>query len=279
MKLTASSLSQARRCLRAYHYRYGIGLRKITEAGYFAFGRAVHAMLDDKPCPEVGDPFDAATVPALVEGYRKYWPENIRPRSEEPFKYPLTNPKTGRASRSWVIAGKIDGLATDRIIETKTTSEDISDGSKYWLRLRIDPQISMYILGAASLGTDTRTVLYDVIRKPTIRPYNSAKRTEAPDEWGLRLTADIAERPAYYYARREITRLDDEIAEFRREIWQTAQMLSWCATHDCWPRSAGRMTCDYCQFADLCLQGIKASPGNVPSGYQITEPHEELEGE
>lgn len=49
------------------------------------------------------------------------------------------------------------------VVEHKTTSADITPGSPYWRRLTLDAQVSLYLGGAGSL-------LYDVIRKPTLRP-------------------------------------------------------------------------------------------------------------
>ena len=71
--------------------------------------------------------------------------------------------------------GYFDGLARDRgghlfVVEHKTTSEKIDPASSYWTKLEVDPQVSLYYDAAAELLNEpVRGVLYDVVRKPTIR--------------------------------------------------------------------------------------------------------------
>ena len=50
---------------------------------------------------------------------------------------------------------------------------DATPGSEYWRRLRIDGQISMYYEGASVLGHDVAGCIYDVIVRPTLRPYKA----------------------------------------------------------------------------------------------------------
>jgi len=104
------------------------------------------------------------------------------------FDVPLVNPVTGALSRAFTLAGKIDGivrLADGRlaVLEYKTAGEDIAPDADYWLRLRCDGQISLYVLAARALGYDVATVLYDVTRKRTIR----LRKDETPEQFGERL--------------------------------------------------------------------------------------------
>lgn len=59
------------------------------------------------------------------------------------------------------------------VVEHKTTALEIGAGSSYWRRLTLDSQISNYQVGCRSLGHVPTGVLYDVIRKPQIRPYKA----------------------------------------------------------------------------------------------------------
>lgn len=59
------------------------------------------------------------------------------------------------------------------VCEHKTTTSDIGLGSDYWKRLTLDAQISTYLQGARSLGFDPDGILYDVARRPTLRPYKA----------------------------------------------------------------------------------------------------------
>lgn len=54
--------------------------------------------------------------------------------------------------------------------EHKTTSKDIGPASSYWKGLVIDGQVSTYDTGVRVLGFEPTQTLYDVIRKPQMRP-------------------------------------------------------------------------------------------------------------
>ena len=335
--LTNSRMATAKSCLRKCFYRYELCLAKETEARPLRFGSAAHKVRElvrkgvpveqaiNSACEgfaqDEDSQYDAWTVRALMTGWAWYWqePTGSAIMSEVPWEMPLINPATGALSRTWKLAGKIDGidrLSDGRIAvsECKTTSEDISPESAYWLRLRADQQIALYMLAAKTLGHDVQTVLYDVIRKPTIRPslvpdldanglkivivdatgkralnkngsprqtggegYTVKGHIETPQEFAERLLADIQERPEYYYQRREIPILDADLEELRWELWQQGQALRAAQLHNRWYRSVGRMTCDYCDYSDICLQHLTVDPANPPSGYVIMQdPNPEL---
>lgn len=60
------------------------------------------------------------------------------------------------------------------VVEHKTTTADITLGSRYWQRTILDTQISQYMRGAESLPYNIpEGVLYDVIRKPSLAPYEA----------------------------------------------------------------------------------------------------------
>jgi hypothetical protein len=132
------------------------------------------------------------------------------------------------------------------IVERKTSSEDISPGSPYWRRLTLDPQISVYIEAAESLGYQVDGLIYDVLGKPKqkalqatpveARTYtkptkkepeprlyaNQRDRDETAEEYGRRLLEVIAEAPDRFYQRQKIVRLQSERFEAQADVWQTA---------------------------------------------------------
>jgi len=308
--LTATRLTMLRNCLRRHYFRFELGLSRIRKATPLRFGGAFHyglelhrsglgrdlavqtAAADYATCPDWADPTDWAvegeTLKALLAGhFWRYQDDDVEHVAvEQTFQIPLVNPDTGVPSRTFVVAGKIDGivrLADGRlaVLEYKTSGSDISPESDYWLRLRCDGQISLYVLAARGLGHDVATVLYDVTRKPTIR----LRKSETPEQYGDRLLKDIGERPDYYFQRREVPRLEDELAECRAESWQQAQLILETRRRAArlpdparaWFRNVSRMTCGYCEFAALCLGAVHIDPANPPSGYQIlANPHPEL---
>jgi len=351
--ITHSELSTLRRCPRMHYFRYDLRLSPIRDQVYLRMGSAHHkgvelhgnqtsdaeaidgASADYLQPPPAGIDkhawaIERETVRNLLAGWLwRYSADNIRPIAcELAFEIPLVNPETGASSRTFVLAGKIDAivqLPDGRLAvqEVKTAGEDIGPEAAYWLRLRKDPQISLYYLAARAVGHDVATVLYDVTRKPTIQPaavavldddglkvvldrdgnrvltkqgkprqtsstedgYVLQTRPMTPEEWGSKLLADIGERPDYYYQRREVPRLEDELTQFQAELWQQAQQLMECRRRaarlprpqDAYFCNVGRFTCDHCPFAEICLQSITVNPDAPPAGYEVRdELHPEL---
>ena len=355
--LTNSRMQAAKTCLRLHQFEYELGIRPVAVADYFRIGTAAHYTCETalKSSPSkalellvehynsirpVGLVEDAAwrwdieqqTVLCLMAAYFWRWEEMDKGHTlittEWQFEIPLTNPETGRPTPNFKLAGKVDGIlmvpdCRHAIKELKTCSEDLDITGDYWKRLRIDSQISTYYLAAEAEGYAPETVLYDVIRKPSIRPsavpvrdklgveivldaegervqkkgstewrrtgdkakgYTLQTRPMTPTEWGKKLTKDIGERPDYYFARREVPRLESDIEEHRFELWQMQGLLRECQKHGRWPRNTracigfGR-----CQYFDLCTGGFdikafQADPGVLPEGFKVVENvHQELE--
>jgi hypothetical protein len=366
--LTGSRIGCFQTCPRKEFYSYGLGIRREVSAHYFRTGNAVHSGLDMRAKGHSQDEAIAAAtstyeqlptwattdeqkhewaiereiVARLLSGYFWYWEhDGVRPdlrvdqiiETEGPFEIAIRNPETGRASTSFNFAGKRDkivklGDGRLAVMEHKTTGDDIGVESDYWRRLRIDSQISGYMLAAKTQGHDVQTVLYDVIRKPTIAPKqiplldeqalkivvdqatgermlksnikkdgtpgaghgepyqagNAEKgwilltRVETPEEFGNRLTDDIAQRPEFYFARQEIPRLEADLDEFSTQLWQIQQQMR--ESYQKGRHFRNTSACigkGRCEFLDLCHQGIDLSQG-IPAGFrQVTTVHEELE--
>lgn len=212
--LTHSQMQTAKTCLRKHYLHYVKRIRPAQKPKYFRVGEAWHVMMDAY-CRCSGDRleagilalreftgravnddkyYEAAMLEALYSIYCWRWSEEQVEyvASEQVFEVPLLHVTTGKPSRTWALAGKIDGiarLADGRlaIVEHKTCSEDISPASDYWPRLRIDSQISQYYLAALALGYDVETVIYDVVSKPQHKPGS----VPVLDEGGLKQVVDM----------------------------------------------------------------------------------------
>jgi PD-(D/E)XK nuclease superfamily len=182
---------------------------------------------------------------------------------EVEFAAPLLDPDTMIESDDWYLRGKIDALAIDRstgellIVEHKTSSADISPGSDYWRRLRLDSQISMYYDGARALGYEPTGIVYDVLAKPNLRLGGATKKraqAETLEEFRERFSATIAENPNAIYARSRLVRFDHEIDEARRDVWATARQLDQAMRLGEHPRNPG--ACwkygSMCEFFPVC---------------------------
>jgi hypothetical protein len=280
--------------------------------------------------PEGFDPYwwaiEQETVLSLVCGYEWRWREaNLEVlATEQVFRVPLRNPATGAITPSFDLAGKIDGIVRLEdgrlaVKETKTCSEDLALDSDYWRRLRIDHQISMYVHAARELGHAVETVLYDVIRKPTIEAnpvplkddqgvkivldargdrvrtkdgkkwretadtslgYVLQTRPMATEEWSERLRSDIADRPDFYFARVEIPRLDQDIEEFRAELWDVQQAIREAQRTGRHYRTVTQNTCRYCPYFGICSTNQIVNLDYPPEGFEVlSSPHPELETE
>jgi hypothetical protein len=312
-ELTNSMRNKFASCHRAYKIAYNDLVRPAVESDALSFGTAMHALLegywgntDEVPTlAPLADPYKQATLEALYAGYCRQWGDADNARfdhlgSEIRFDAPLMNPETGAVSKTWHLAGKIDAMAKERdggkvfIVEHKTTSQDIGPGSDYWRKIPIDGQVSGYFVGAKANGFEAECCLYDVIRKPTIKPlkatpvdkikYNkdgTVSKTcrlqdETPDEWKERLSADIAERPEYYFARLEVVRSETDLAEYLFDMWAVGREIADAEKMGRFSRNP--LSCSVfgtCEYFDVCT-GC-ASLDDVTLFKKIDTPNPELE--
>lgn len=294
--LTHSMLSTFRACPRRCEIAYELGIRTIETSFPLRVGSAFHAALEaaDKGIdyvPELADPFDLALVAAMVNGHAARWPEPIEVIAAE-LEFALNLGDT-----EWTLAGKIDRivrLSDGRmaIQEYKTTSRDFSPGADYWLALQMDQQLSIYVIAARALGYPVETILFDVTRRPAQRPLKKTAEIrikkdgtpyagqrledETPEEFVARVSADIAERPEHYFARIEIARLDDDLADCHAEIWQQMAAIQNARNDGLWYRNPNSCTQPYtCEFLSICRNRDLAT--STPAGFRRVEnPHQEL---
>jgi len=269
---------------------------------------------------------ERVTIAAMLSGY--FWRWGVRDNdikyieSEGRFEQDIVNPATGKKSRLARVAGVRDGIVDCdgilKLLEHKTTSKDIDPDSDYWKHLLIDGQISLYMLSARNDEYDIQEILYDVLRKPTIKPtripildadslkqvYNNETgerelnkngsvkqsvadkdtqylltRDETPDEYGQRITEDMGKRPDFYFARREIPRLEDEIIEYQYELWQMAHIINDCKKYNRYPRNTDAcIGIGTCEYFDACTGGYDINSGIPPKGFiKVDNIHAELE--
>ncbi len=340
--LTHSSVAQARMCLRAWQYRNELHLVADTDSEALHVGSAVHRgielwrktdpvlrtparvgkilqqVLDEFPNDQ--NPYATAMAMACLSAYFERWKDDdhstVWPHVEVTFEVAIRNPETGGVSRSFLLSGKIDAISLQCPWETKTTSEDISPGSNYLLRLRNDPQISTYLSALRKHNYDYSFIRYDVVRKPGLRPKNIAvldddgnkivfaadgtrvfnkngtprqtadtalgyeiqTRPETPEEYSGRLVDAMLAEPDKHFARIDVYRPDDALESHEADLWQTGQMLLQCLNAGQFPRSINRWTCGFCSYAPLCLNNIAVDQESAPpTGYRFENPNNELE--
>jgi hypothetical protein len=165
----------------------------------------------------------AAQCRALLHGYdKKYVATQIKPVLIEKMLHgPTVDPVTNKRVNGWKVAGKIDVVCKDDrgnlvLFDHKTTSEDIEGlDSRYWKHLAIDGQVSHYMLLLLLNGMQVSRVLWDVMRKPTIRQ----KIGESLQQYEERLTDDCVNvRPDFYFQRQIAPQLEDSVLEYAKDL-------------------------------------------------------------
>jgi len=331
-------------CRKKHYFAYELGIRSTTQAKALRFGINGHAALEvlgrgsslitamhvlaeayqyQPEHIELLDwRYEHETLRRLIAGYVWRWKTSIKyVATEQSFRLPLINPVTGKPSRTFDIAGKIDNIGEleDRrlaVVEHKFLGEPIDSGADIWKRLQIDHQISLYLDAARRMGYKVDTVIYNVIRKPVIKPTivpildddgikivldrdgnrvmakagkprqtSSEKdgwvlqtRPMTIEEWGEKLNADISARPEYYYVRQEIPRLDNDLKEYAKELWEIAHTIRDAHNNNRWYRTVNRNTCSWCEYYGLCTSKFNPDVDTLPEGFQrLDKIHPELE--
>ena len=281
LTLTASSMACALRCPRRYYYDNILGLKLTQPSEALRIGTAVHngGEARAKGADFAGqyaaaitgaqlDEWMAAKVIGILGAYCKTYGEvedkdyaAMNPEME------FVNPIDG--SRTFEQRGKVDGLAVLRdgrkvVWERKTTSDDLTDTSDYWQRLRFNHQLLAYADWVYRSSGQLGVCVYDVIRKPALQPKanipdldadglpivldangnrcikrdGTPKKTadgakgeklaghaETPDEYGQRILESMTAEADRYFARREVEITFDMLDEFRRERLGVCRML------------------------------------------------------
>lgn len=296
--ITNSELKTARRCSQEHYLAYVLGYRPVEQAEPLYDGTIVHLALaawwltpDNRlgaaleALAVVPDEYKHAKFAVMIQGYHERWVYDVENYEvlevEREFRAALINPETDARSRTFVLGGKLDVLVRDKrnglikLIEHKTTSEEIGPGSTYWKRLTLDSQISIYHDGAEALGWPVDECLYDVLYKPQQRPsqiplldelgskivldangvrvrtktgkwretasladgFVLQTRTETPAEYAARILELIVAEPEKFYQRGVVVRLSDEMIDARFDTWQQARLVAEATTLHRHPRN------------------------------------------
>ena len=201
----------------------------------------------------------------MLTGYHERWSERTGKMfllaTESVLTSPLTNLDTGRTSRSFSLAGKVDKIVeidgAIAIVDHKTTSQNILDpAAPYWRQLQVDNQGQFYWCLALSNGLEVKHVIWDVVQKSTARPrkltkvelanltkegthwdrqcsdeaiaHGISEGTENPELFGWRISA----QEMLKYQRVTLPRTNEELVEFNAQTWDIAQdILSTRRSH------------------------------------------------
>ena len=250
--------------------------------------------------------FDLALIRPMIIAYVAAWSFHKWTvlAIEKKFSLALTHPD-GRVHPDHLVEGRIDLILRGpdgivKLIDHKTSGVDVSEGSSYRKRLARDEQMSIYMDGATSLGYDIGRIVYDVLKKPRIKPKiatpeekrkmvkdkatgemrldkRQRDRDETPDEFEYRVAMKIAESPSDYIVRIPLERTKEQLDEMRANLWNQAHHIEQDLENDhfasrSWLCRSNGMEC---QFLPFCEEGKSL---NDPYLFnQIGVQHPELE--
>jgi hypothetical protein len=305
--ITKSRLASFNTCQRLHHLTYNLGFRSLAPRELADFGSLFHAGLDawwgsykdgvelvalsnalaamTKYRAESAPTLDDANVvkaELLMKGYDVRWAPAMVEWEVLGVEVEFVTTIPGR--RRLRVAGKLDKLLRRRddgsiwFAEHKTTGADLSVGSTYWQRLRMDPQVSIYHLGVRELGYEPAGCIYDVVDRPAQRPLlatpvelrkytkatakepsrlysNQRDADETLDEYRARLGALIAEAPEKYFGRIPVIRLETEIMDSLDDVTETALQIRTGSQTGIAPRNPGgcfewNRPCDFLAACD-----------------------------
>ena len=319
---TYSMWSLFRNCRKACEYRYEIGLTPHEKDPNLSFGSLIHdclqlwhgtrdlaavlELIDDACSGRFGDESvrrDWHLARAMMTGYAAHYPheEFTVIALEKTFEGPIINPATDAASRSFVLAGKVDGIVRigddHYILEHKTASTIDAD---YLERLWTDFQIAIYshyvehalaipitgviynVLGKARLqqGRGETEEEYQARRAELIAKSKSGTTTakrklpESDDDYQARLAEKYADPTMFHREMLYLSR--DRFEILRAELWELTQAFLDARRRGVFYQNTS-FCFNYnrpCAYFPICRSN--GNPNVIENFYMITPPHEEL---
>jgi hypothetical protein len=275
-------------CKRSYLHYYLRKIRTRKTPNYFVLGSAIHsfiemfyrtkdAALSARQVTNIIDAVDRAILNreeihalevdknialGIAKAYPLFYKQDFDEfkafLTEQEFRLPLDSLQIQGEKHFYT--GKLDCLLQDHagdwwILETKTVSAQ-SMGGDYFERVKIDSQVIGYLHAArAILGKWPKGVIYNAIKKPSIRLKNgeslSAFQSRVYNEY-----AKLAKEKGYF-TREQImvtgNHLNEWLSDTQILAQEIANRVNAKATH--WPKNTGACSIKYgtCQFLQACI--------------------------
>jgi hypothetical protein len=322
MTTTYSMWNLFRNCRKAAHWRYVLELVPLEKDKHLSFGSLIHQCLEvwhrsrdlaatleivDRACANRAQDEELRRVwhlaTAMMRGYAaRYANEEFEVVAlEKGFEGEIINPETHAASRSFVLAGKVDGIVRigdEYFLLEHKTAAGVDAG--YLERLWTDFQITVYAYYVErALGIRIAGVLYNILVKARLQQgageteeefearraeliaksktgKTTAKRRlpESDDEFQARLAAKYGEPEMFH---RELLYLSrDQFDTLRAELWELTQAFLDARRRGVWYQNTS-FCFQYgkpCPYFALCRSG--GSPNVLENFYERRPPHEEL---
>jgi hypothetical protein len=322
MVTTYSMWNQFRNCRKAAELRYLQHLVPLERDRHLHFGSLVHECLElwhgqrdlarvldliDRRCAARAQDEDQKRdwhlATAMMRAYaERYAQDDFEVVAlEHVFEGPIVNPATGAASRSFRLAGKVDGIVRIDgeyfILEHKTASQIDSD---YLERLWTDFQITLYAhYVEQTLGIPITGILYNVLVKARLqqsrgeteeefearraellaksktgRTTARRREPESDEDFQRRLAEKYADPAMFHRERLYLSR--DRFDVLRAELWELTQAFLDARRRGVFYQNTS-FCFNYqrpCPYFALCRSN--GNPNVIENFYQRAEPNEEL---
>lgn len=319
---TYSMWALFRNCRKAVEWRYLEQLVPLERASALRFGSLVHECLElwhgrrdlalvldhiDRQCvnraQDAGQKRDWFLATAMLRGYAAQYPteEFEVVALEKTFEGSIVNPATGAASRSFVLAGKVDGIirigSEYFILEHKTAAQLDAD---YLEKLWTDFQITLYAYYVEqTMQIPITGILYNVLVKArlqqakgeTVEEFEArrqellaksktgkttAKRKlpESDEEFSARLAEKYADPLMFHREMLYLSR--DRFEILRSELWELTQAFLDARRRGVFYQNTA-FCFNYqrpCPYFALCRSN--GNPNVRDNFYQRVAPNEEL---
>lgn len=322
MVTTYSMWNQFRNCRKAAELRYLQHLVPLERDRNLHFGSLIHECLElwhghrdlarvldliDRRCAARAQDEDQKRdwhlATAMMRAYaERYAEEEFEVVAlEHVFEGPIVNPATGAASRSFRLAGKVDGIVRTGeeyfILEHKTASQIDSD---YLERLWTDFQITLYAhCVEQTMGIPITGILYNVLVKARLqqskgetdeefearraellaksktgRTTARRREPESDEDFQRRLAEKYADPAMFHRERLYLSR--DRFDILRAELWELTQAFLDARRRGVFYQNTS-FCFNYqrpCPYFALCRSN--GNPNVIENFYQRAEPNEEL---
>jgi hypothetical protein len=191
--------------------------------------------------------------------------------TEQVVTMPVVNPDTGKPSRSFVYAGKIDLIDGDTLVDWKS----VSDPEHFIQQKTIGFQGELYALALEAAGTPIARIIYRLITKPTIKFCGKDANRDAYEqrcvEW-LQDPGRLQEHEVVFNAAR--------LNQARLYLWEISKAILESRRHDRWlcNEYACKSWNRTCEYAPLCMAASLGSDYQclMQHDYKASALHEEL---
>jgi len=101
---------------------------------------------------------------------------------------------------------------------------------------------------------------------------------ETPEMFGARLLADIAERPDFYFARKELARTEKDFQRFEKELYGIYKSLRFIDSMGAFWHNESQCEATFrCHMIPYCYNNIEPDPSNLLDGFKLTKWAQELQ--